>query len=227
MPPAVDVEHRHHRQHHVGRAGAQAVGQRRSHRVQHGRAVAVEHALRVAGGAAGVAQGTGGVLVEAGPVVLVAVRRQQVLVAQQVGDLGGNIGGRHVGTVGQRDPVLDGFGAPGHGLDQRQESHVEEQHLVFGVVGDVDDLVRVQPRVQSVQHDARAADAEVQLHVAVAVPGQCGHAFTLLNTQRGQRVGHAARAPGDFLVGGAVDVAFHAPRDHFLLGVVALGVGDE
>ena len=73
---------------------------------------------------------------------------------------------------GQRDPVFDAARAASHGLHQGQEAEVEKHHLVFSVVGDVDHLVGVQARVQCLQHGSRAADAEVQLHVAVAVPGQ-------------------------------------------------------
>ena len=41
-----------------------------------------------------------------------------------------------------------------HRLHQRQEGQVEAQHLVLGVVGDPGDLVRVQARVDGVQHAA-------------------------------------------------------------------------
>jgi hypothetical protein len=115
----------------------------------------------------------------------------------------------------------------GHGGDQRQEGEVEEQHLVFGVVGDVGDLVGVQARVDGVQHRARARHRVVQLHVAVAVPGQRGHAVAHLDAQTRQRVGHAARTRGQFLVGGAVDVAFDPARHDLAFGVVPFGVNDE
>ena len=76
------------------------------------------------------------------------------------------------------------FDARRDGFDQRQEGEVEEQHLVFGVVGDVDDLVGVQARVERVQHRARAGDRVVELHVAVAVPGERGDAVAGLDAQR-------------------------------------------
>jgi len=44
----------------------------------------------------------------------------------------------------------------GDGLNQRQECQVEEDDLILGVVRDPYDLVVVQPRVQRVQHRARA-----------------------------------------------------------------------
>jgi hypothetical protein len=122
---------------------------------------------------------------------------------------------------------LHGLRAAGHGLDQRQEGHVEEQHLVFGVVGDVGDLVRVQARVHGVQHRARAADREVQLHVAVAVPGQRGDAVAGLDASAASALATRRERAGHLLVGGAVDVAFDAPRHDLAVGVVPFGVDDE
>ena len=42
--------------------------------------------------------------------------------------------------------------------------------------------------------------------------------------ERGQRLGHLARARGEILVGAAMNVAFDAARDDLLFAVVALGV---
>jgi hypothetical protein len=123
--------------------------------------------------------------------------------------------------------VLHGLRAAGHGLDQRPEGHVEEHHLVFGVVGDVDDLVRMQPGVHGVQHAARAADAVVQLHVPVRVPGQRGGALARLHAQRLQRVGHPARARRDLTVGAAVDITFDTPRHDLLVAMVAFGMNEK
>jgi hypothetical protein len=46
------------------------------------------------------------------------------------------------------------------GLDQRQEGQVEEQRPVLGVVGDPGDLLRVQARVDRVQHRALPGHAK-------------------------------------------------------------------
>jgi hypothetical protein len=72
-----------------------------------------------------------------------------------------------------------------------REAQVEEQDLVFRVVGDPHDLVGVQARVQRVQHGPGARRGVVQLHVTVAVPGQRGHAVAEADAALGQRVGHA------------------------------------
>ena len=62
-------------------------------------------------------------------------------------------------------------------LDQRREGEIEEQVSVLGVVDDVGDLLRKQPRIDRVQHRPRAGDAVVELQVAVAVPRERGDAI--------------------------------------------------
>jgi len=80
-----------------------------------------------------------------------------------------------------------------------KNAHVKAQHLVFGVVDDPDDLIRVQARVQSVQHTTRPAHPEVELQVAVAVPGQGGHTVAEGQVQTVQRIGDLAGTGGDYV----------------------------
>ena len=76
---------------------------------------------------------------------------------------------------------------------KRQEGHVEEERLVFGVVGDVDDLVGMQARIERVQHGARARHRVVELDVAIAVPGQRRDALAAFRMPiRSEGVGHLA-----------------------------------
>jgi len=216
--PGIDVEHGHHGQHRVARRQAHHVGQRSGVGMQRGRAVAVQRRLGVARGAAGVAHARCRVLIELGPGVVGRVGTDPGLVARQAGDAG--IRRQFVG-VAQRHPLLDGRALGMHGLHQGQKVQVKAQHLVFGVVGDPGDLLGVQARVDGVQHAARAAHTEVHLHVAVAVPGQRGHAVAELQAQPVERIGQAACALAQVLVGVAVDVALHAPRDDFGVAMVA------
>lgn len=74
---------------------------------------------------------------------------------------------------------------------------------------------------------AGAADAEVQLQVAVAVPGQRGHAVTEAQVQRIQRIGHLARTRSDLAPVASVDVALDPAGNDFAAGVVTLGVHDQ
>jgi len=114
-----------------------------------------------------------------------------------------------------------------HRLYQRQEAQIEAQHVVFGMVDDPGHLVGMQPWVERVQHPARAADAVIQLQVAVAVPGDGADAAGGRDTGRVQRVGDLPRAAGDFGPAGPVDVALHPSRDDLAVSVMPLGKHDQ
>ena len=79
-----------------------------------------------------------------------------------------------------------------HGLNDGKEAHVKAQHLVFGMVGNPRDLVWVQTRIDGVQHAAAAADAKVQLKVAIPVPCQGSHAVAEPQLESIKRMGNLA-----------------------------------
>ena len=89
----------------------------------------------------------------------------------------------------------------------------------------------MQARVQRVKNTPGSADAEVQLQMAVAVPGQGGDAVAELQLECIQRIGNLARAHSHLFVGVAMDIAFHPARDDFPLAMVAFckldQAGDE
>ena len=106
--PRVGVEHRDHRQHTVGLAHADAVGEHRPHRVQERAAVAVDHALGVAGGAARVAHARRLVLVGDGELDRRRIGEQRLVVEQLVP--GERIGvGHHAGAVVHHHEVAHVF----------------------------------------------------------------------------------------------------------------------
>ena len=186
--PGVGMEHGHDEHHGLARVQAEGVGRQLHQRVQHGGAVRVQHALGVARGARGVAQRGGRALVELGPVEVLALVAHQLVPAVQVG----KVQRGHVLARTHADIGGDGLQMRCELFHQRREGHVEEQHPVLGMVGDVFDLLGKQARVDGVQHRAAARDAEVQRQVAPAVPGQRAHAFARLHAQRLQGVGHLA-----------------------------------
>ena len=57
-------------------------------------------------------------------------------------------------------------------VDQRREGRVEEEHPVFGVIDDVNQLLEMQARIAGVHHHAAAGHRVVDLHVAMIVPGE-------------------------------------------------------
>jgi len=177
--------------------------------MQHGGTVRIEHTLGMAGGARGVAQRRGGVLVETRPRVAVALRLDEFLVAQQPGQI--ELG--HVRAIGQHHVVLHRFQLRREFLHQRAEAQVEKQHLVLGVIDDVADLLGRKPRVDRVQHHARAGHAVVELQMAPGVPRQGGDGRVAAELQRGERVGDLARPPGHAGPVGAMHRPLHAAAD--------------
>ena len=108
-----------------------------------------------------------------------------------------------------------------YGFDDGQEGHVKAHHLVFGMVGNPDNLVRVQTRVERVQNPTGTAHTKIQLQMAVAIPGQCSHAVTECDFHLIQRIGHLAGPRAHILIGIAVQITFDAPGNHLSLAVVA------
>ncbi len=98
-----------------------------------------------------------------------------------------------------------------HRFDQGQESQVEQQDLVFGMVGDIGDLLRMQARIDRMQHGAGTGHGVVGFHMAVAIPRQRGDAVAHLDAHALQGMGQLAGALAAIAVGIAVQVAFDAP----------------
>ena len=165
--------------------------------------MAVDDALRVPGGPAGVAHRRGRALVDRRPVECVGLGGEQVLVA--VHDHAGELVGS--GRLGQRaaghDHVLDGrragqdLGEPG---DQRG---VHDDDLVFGVGGDVTDVGRREPDVQRVQHRAHRGDRQVGLEVLGVVPHEGADPLVRVDAQAAQGVGQPGGPAARFGVGTA------------------------
>ena len=186
--------------------------------------MAVQHTLGVASCAAGVAQAGGGVFVKLGPAVGAGLGCQPVFVADQVGNA--TVGRQFVG-IAQGHPAFHRGTFAVHCCNQWCERGVETHHRVFSVVDDPGQLLRVQARVQRVQHALRAADTKVQLQVAVAIPGQGGHAVAVGQLVGIQCIGNLARTLGHLRPVGTVNVALHSARHDFTVRVVAFGVLDE
>ena len=186
--------------------------------MDHGRAVRVEHALRVAGRARGVAERRGGLLVEIGPLQGAGLVGDQLLIAQQVGDLAR---GRHVRPVGHHHDVLHGLELGEHALDDRQQVEVDEDDLVFGVVGDVGDMFGREARIERVQHGADAGDAEIELEVAIGVPGDGADPVSELDAQSLERLSQLLGTLGRIPVAVAMDRALDRAGDDLDVGIVA------
>ena len=128
----------------------------------------IEHALRVAGGARGVAEARGGALVELLPAEILVDLVQPLLVGDGVLQLRR----RHVRGVGEDNVALDRRQMLCDRLEERHEREVGHHDPVLGVIYDPGDLLREQARIDRVINRADPGDAVPGLEMAEAVPGK-------------------------------------------------------
>ncbi len=183
----------------------------------------VEHALRVAGGAGGVAEGACRPLVEVPPDDVGRMLLDQVLVAERAGI----VGLPHVFAVGQHNDLLDLRQLVAVLLQDRQEGQIDEEDTVLCVVHDVAELLGEQPRVQRVANRADTHDPVPGLDVTGAVPGQGPDPVAGLDAQSQERVREPARAVMDLAPVRAHDRPLDRAADHFAVAVPVLGVVED
>ena len=217
------MKHRHDRQRDRVRRHRQAVDPAYKQRMQHVRAMRVEHALRVARGARRVAEPGGGALVELGPAEVPVDLGQPIL----VGDGVSQGCRRQMGRVGQHDVTLDRRQFVLQRLQQRQEGQIGEHRPVFGVIDDPGDLLGKQARIDGVIDRADARDPVPALEMTVRVPGQGRHAIAELDPVPRQPLRHAQRARPHRPVGRAVDRTLDQPGDHLLPAMLHAGEIDD
>ena len=171
-------------------------------RVDGDRAVRVHGALGHAGGAARVAHGRGGSLVDLAvrEVVRLGAREQLLVVDRAVGSR----------TVADRDDVLEAD-TLAEVLDQRPEHLVGDQHAVAGVRRDVGQVVGMEAQVERVRDHAADRDADVGLEVLVVVPAEGPDAVAVLEAELvAERGGEPPRPRREVGVGVAVPALVRA-----------------
>ena len=150
-PPRVGVEHGHDDEDAVLFGHAHRGGRLLGHGVQVGRAVRVDDALGVAGGAARVTHGGGGALVELGPFEARLLGGQEALVGERLAEGRGVALPRHDDRLDRLEVVLDGG-------QQRDQRRVDDDHAVLGVVDHVGQLLGREADVQGVQDGAHGRE---------------------------------------------------------------------
>lgn len=188
--------------------------------MQQGRTVRVEHTLGVARGSRGVAQGCRRALIELWPGEIRALFGQQLLVAQQVGD----IQGRHQRPLAKGDPVLDVRAVRRDGLDQRGEAQVEADDAVLGVVHYPADLLRKKTGIDGMGNGPHTGDRVVQLEMAITIPRQGANSITGLNTELGQGIRGFLRTQVRVGIGVAVQGTFVRAGNDLGIAMIALGM---
>ena len=108
--------------------------------------------------------------------------------------------------------------------DTSLEARIDDEVAEWDIeVGNPDNLVGVQAGIQCVQDAPGAADTEVQLQMAITIPGQRGNTIAEGQIQLVQSICHLARALGYLLVGVTVNVAFNTARNYLGLAMVPVG----
>jgi hypothetical protein len=177
--PGIDMKHRHHRAHHVRCRDRDRIGERDPERVQHRGAVAVEHALWVAGGARGIAKGGRHALVEFGPLEILFLLRDQRLVAGKARDARCGLGaflGHPYNPAACRQMRCQP-------LYQRSEARIDKEQPICRVVDYVDDLVIEQPGVDRMADRADPGDRVIEFEMAERIPGESADAVAGLDPQ--------------------------------------------
>ena len=208
--PAVGVKQRRQRHQGLHRAvpstAIHPFGEEQRH--QHAGAMGIDHALRVAGGARGVADRRRGALVELRPDVVLGLGGEQLLVAEEWSQ---RRAGRHGGALGHQHEALHRLEPGRQLLGERQGGGVDEQPGILGVIDDVDELIGVEARVHRMHHGARARDAVEELEVAVRVPAERADPVARAHTEPaeclGQALGPAMRVGVRVAMDRSVDVA--------------------
>ena len=178
------MEERHHDEDRIARSEAERVGRAGGEGVQQRRAMAVQHALWIAGRAGGVAERRGRVLVEERPFVIGRSLRQEIFVGEKPVELRRG----KLRPLAKRDPAAHQRQARRELLDQRRKNRIEEHVGVFRVMHDVLDLVGKEPRIDRVQDASRAGHAIVEFEMAPAVPGERRDAVSGARPERVERI---------------------------------------
>ena len=197
-------------------------GLQRHERVQNVRAVRVQHALGIAGGAGGVADPGGRVLVERLPGEIAVGLGEPLLVGNGVAQ--GRL--RHMRGVREHDDALDCWQLGGD-FQERHKSEIRHDHAVFRMIDDPGDLLGKQARIDRVVDGADAGDAVPGFQVAPGIPGQRRHAVAELDAVALEPLRHAQGTRADFRVVGVVHRPFDRPGNDRPFAMIEGGMIDD
>ena len=222
-PPAIGVEHRHHRHDDVARGDPHGVELRRHHRVQHVGAVRIDHAFGIACCARRVAHAGRGIFVKGFPNEVAVDVGDPLLVRHRILQCGR----RHMRRAGQHHVFLDRLQLVGDFFEDRHEGEIDHQYAVFGMIDDPDDLLGKQPRIDGVINGADAHDAVPGLEMPPGVPGQRRHPIAELDAVLVQPLRDPQRPLAQIGVVGGVKRAFDRTGDDLPLGIIGRGVVED
>ena len=174
----------------------------------------VQHALGVAGGAAGIAEHAGRALVALDPGIVAAFGRDQR--------------GETVGAVAVHDDImLDADPALAQPVDDRLEGAIVQQHAVLGMIGDIDQLLVEQARVDRVDDAAHADDTVPRRQMIAVVHRQRRHPAAGADAEPFQCLREPPRIMGDAGPGRAGLTAIGPAGHDLAAAMLARGMVDQ
>ena len=173
--------------------------------------MAVDHALRFAGGPRGVAHSRRIALIDLRPGIAGGTAAEEVLIGQHRLELA--IGRR---AIRHDDEVLYPFDVVGDPLQGRQDRGVDENHRVLGIVDHVLQVLREEPGIQRMQDGSGTGDREIQLQMPVVVPCQGADPVASTDAELLQGMGQLRHPLTELGVGVPMPTGFASRHD--LLG---------
>ena len=171
----------------------------------------VENALGIAGRPRGIAEHAGLALRALDPGIIAVLGVEQGLER----------------AVVEADVMVDGGPLVLEAVDDRLEQFVVEEDLILGMVGDVDELLVEQARIDRVDDAAHADRAVPGDQVIMVVHGQGADPVAALQAHLLKRLRELPRIACDAGPAGALDPAVGPAGDDFASAVLALGMVDE
>ncbi len=187
--------------------------------VQPGGAVAVDHALGVAGRAARVAHRRRLALIELGPLVARLLGTDELVVGQRVAQARGV-------ALSDDDDVLDGLALVADPGEQGRDGAVDDHHLVLPVVDHVGQLLGEQADVEGVEHRPHRGHGQVRLEVLLVVPGEGPDPVIRAHTEPAQGLGQLLGSRRD-LREGRLPVTVGLDGDHTAVAVDRLATTED
>jgi hypothetical protein len=126
--------------------------------------------------------------------------------------------------VRQANPVLNTGALISNFLYQPKESCVEKDYLILCIINHPGKLIRMQPRIDSVQNHCSAAHAVIEHQVPVSIPGKRPYPIGGLQAHASKRFRESAGITGSFSPTAAEKLPAHPSRNNLCLSVMTLSV---
>ena len=132
-----------------------------------------------------------------------------------------------MGAVGQHHHLLKGRHLIGDLFDDRQESEINKQHPVFGMIEDPGDLFGEQPRIDCVIDGTDTQESVPHLHMPPGIPGDRGDAVTDADPGRVEPFGYPQCILPHIAIGRPVYRTLDRPRDNLPAPMIGRRVIDN